>query len=229
MLSIYSFYTDKNLTSQIINFCEFEETCKPLIRICPENNSRPSDILYRLILPTAVALYIVSLLASVCLQFMGNYLTQYKWSKKFNVTTIQYSLLHDSLNKDLLELNPGLDEELFEKAMKDNIYLLNVKDSIHGDTFFHLALTSHAYRYIAEAIQSDIDLSVKNDYDESVEDLIKSRKMEDTFMKNLHSSLQTRRSRLISSCRVWKEQPIFKSIRKKEIKKIYILSKRNYE
>jgi len=156
---------------------------------------------------------------------MGNYLTQYKWSKKFNVTTIQYSLLHDSLNKDLLELNPGLDEELFEKAMKDNIYLLNVKDSIHGDTFFHLALTSHAYRYIAEAIQSDIDLSVKNDYDESVEDLIKSRKMEDTFMKNLHSSLQTRRSRLISSCRVWKEQPIFKSIRKKEIKKIYILSK----
>jgi hypothetical protein len=97
-----------------------------VIRICKENEM-PTDIVFHTIFPIVIGLLLISFLASLCLQFLGDDLELYRWLK----------IVSPSLIKNLLKLklfNQVLDsgktngeneqkekENLFESILMDLI------------------------------------------------------------------------------------------------------------
>ncbi len=63
----------------MIKICHNNELCLPVQRLCAESEL-PSDFFNFTVGPLGLSLLALSLLASACLQQLGNYQTMYKWS-----------------------------------------------------------------------------------------------------------------------------------------------------
>jgi ankyrin repeat protein len=64
-------YTNSYENSTLFEICQSEDTCLPGVRICSETEN-PQDFLNHYLLPTGIALLILSFFASAILQFFGN-------------------------------------------------------------------------------------------------------------------------------------------------------------
>jgi hypothetical protein len=96
-----------------IKICKSDESCFPLQRMC----SYYEISYYRfltVVWPSGFFPLFVSLLASTCLQFLGNYNTMYKWSKHVWPCC---PIIHFAMLQDLL-INPQKTDEFTEKIKK---------------------------------------------------------------------------------------------------------------
>ena len=89
-----------------INICHSGDSCFPIQRICSLSENS-TDLFFTVVLPIVFSLLVVSFLASLCLQLLGNYNTMYKWSKRVWPCC---SIIHFALLQDLLR-NPQETEE----------------------------------------------------------------------------------------------------------------------
>ena len=156
-------------------FCN-DNTCLAKIRICSESEE-PNDKLFFFFCPAAIFLLGVSLLASWCLQRLGNYQTMYSWSKAqvwCNCRPIiHYSLLHNIL-WDANEID-GLTENqknLFSEAIGNNETILNKREPLHGDTCLHVAFHAQQFQFLKHLISEGGNVDIPNRYNISVRDLI---------------------------------------------------------
>lgn len=74
----------------LINICNTNEPCQPFQRLCSESEN-PADLFNHIVLPIGLLLLFISLLASACLQMLGNYYKLYQWSKSVFVA-VQLSM-----------------------------------------------------------------------------------------------------------------------------------------
>jgi hypothetical protein len=125
-----------------INICQSDESCFPIQRICLQSE-KPTDLFFTVVLPIGFLLLIVSFLASLCLQLLGNYYTMYKWSKRVWPCC---SIIHFALLQDLLR-NPQETEkftaelnELLNISFAKDPTIFQQKDPMDGDILLLAAL-----------------------------------------------------------------------------------------
>jgi len=111
----------------------------------------PTDFLFHVILPIGFSLLILSFVASVCLQFLGNYHTLFQWSMKVIscCPIVHACLLQDSIINDYKKI-----DDLFTEVIKYDPDIINKKDPVFGET----PMISAAQKNLHDLLRKMIDL-----------------------------------------------------------------------
>ena len=89
----------RNISSfGLLNICNREDACLPVIRICQDSEAPTDAFLYIGII--AVALFILSLCSSIVLFFQGSYYNIFKWS---NIFFCGSPIIHPMLLQDIMK------------------------------------------------------------------------------------------------------------------------------
>jgi hypothetical protein len=116
-----------------INICHSGDSCFPIQKICSQSESS-TDLFFTVVLPIGFLLLVVSFLASLCLQLLGNYKTMYQWSKKFKCPIIHFALLQDLLrNPHKTEKLTAQLNELLDISFAKDPTIFQQKDPAGGD------------------------------------------------------------------------------------------------
>lgn len=115
-----------SLTS-CLRICEYAD-CPQVERICSEEE-QPTDFFYRIIGPVLFFLLLLSFLASMALQHLGNYHNVYDLTKKLSKPFIHPSIFVDFLDDD----RPTWEVIDLIKAASPEI--INQPDPRSGDTW----------------------------------------------------------------------------------------------
>lgn len=153
--SKFELFTSGNSTDPIIKICPAYENCSARIRICSENED-PTDHLEMVLLPLVLGFQVLSLLAALALQYLGNYSKLFAVSKKLHLVgsrLIYHAIIDHSLSskgltavpKDIEKfLTRGPEYKLsaqhalktLEKSLRDEVTYQRVSDQ-----FYHLIQT----------------------------------------------------------------------------------------
>jgi len=239
--SNYTLYKWNNGSGGIIKFCNFDDhnndTCKPIIRICSDEDEFQTDILFNKIIPIEVFFLLISLMASLCLQYFGNYSSMYKLYKWCNFCTtifpniVHFSVLHDSILKNNYTFN---DEFLIDSKSFKNV--INQKDQLYGQTALHVALenikedlSDNLFVNFLKQNQSDINFSIRDNFGVSLKTLTEAyhNRITDTVTKDDLSKLKDKNDGVHQKIdKVWrKKQPIFSAVEEKDFFKINLYNK----
>jgi len=205
----------------MISFCEIEESCKPIIRICWDKEEWPTYLFHHVIVPIDVTLLILSFLASFFLQYFGDYSIMYQWTKSWSCPIIHLSILNDyswfSSSKSSHEYN------VFN-------YVINQKYQLYGETPLHVAVREKLHtqvKTLLECFQSYIDFSIEDNFGKSLLNALTeyNEKDQDQDIKNILLKYQEKKHKNQQKRdRVWKEQPIFKAIAEESLYKMYVFN-----
>jgi hypothetical protein len=129
------------LTNQtFINICQSNESCFPIQRVCSESENS-TDLFFAVVLPIVFSLLFVGLLASFCLQLLGNYNTMYKWSRKVFCPIIHFAMLQDLLRNPQEKKNFTKElNEILDFAFNKDPTFFQQKDPVDGNTLLLAAL-----------------------------------------------------------------------------------------
>jgi hypothetical protein len=153
----------------------------------------------------------MSLLSSVCLQYLGNYSSVFYWSKFCGVPIIHFSVLHEYIT-EYWTSRGKLDgyESYFEG-------LINQKDQLYGETALHVAKNCGVLDQILDQFGSQTDMSIEDNFGNA----ITSSTLRATQTLLLRGKKQNQKVK----DRVWNKQPLFKAMKNKNICDMYLLSK----
>jgi len=204
----------------MINFCEIEEHCKPIIRICWDKEEWPTYLLHHVIVPIDVTLLIFSCLASFVLQYFGNYSKMYHWTKSWSCPIVHLSILNDYSWYSSSNLS-------HEYNAFNNV--INQKDQLYGETPLHVAVRKELnglnakVKTLLKHFHSHIDLSIVDNFGSSLTTVVTeyNEKVQDQEIKNILLKYQEKHENQQKRDRVWKEQPIFKAITEESLYKMY--------
>jgi hypothetical protein len=122
-----------------------------LTRVC-NDGEQPTDLFSMVIGPLAFGFLLLSILSSLCLQFVGNNYNLLKWSRVICCTKsiVHASLIHDYLTQShLLEENlKGEMYQIFKESIKSDGDVLNLRDPMFGWTAMHFAVDNALYRKV---------------------------------------------------------------------------------
>ncbi len=129
----------------LINICHSGDSCFPIQKICALSENS-TDLFFTVVLPIGFSLLVVSFLASLCLQLLGNYKTMYQMSKKIKCPIIHFALLQDLLRnpQETEEFTAKLNELLDLSFAKDPT-IFQQKDPAGGDTLLLAALEGNLW------------------------------------------------------------------------------------
>jgi hypothetical protein len=232
--SVYRNYSGESDLVGIFNICNMTDNCLPVIRLCSENEE-PTDLLFNHILIILLVLFFFSLCSTFCLQFLGNYLTMYYWSK---IVFLSHPILHLSLIHDFLRNSETLEENIqnrnlrvvYKEISRDN-GLLNRKNVLFGETCLHAALDGNQFDILLEMVLMGGDALATNIYDDTIEQILEEKYSKSTDKKNKESmkqilyAIQTigKEEKKDNNLRVWNEQPMHKAARKNEFGFLFFL------
>jgi hypothetical protein len=134
----------------MIKICHNNELCLPVQRVCSESEL-PSDFFNFTVGPLGLSLLALSLLASACLQQLGNYHTMYKWSNWIFCFSpiVHFSMLQDYLRHPQASNNVDITlSQLSELTLKRIKLMFHQKDPLHGDTLLHSAIEGEQYEVL---------------------------------------------------------------------------------
>ena len=126
----YSLKYNNERNESLLTYFEHcrSDYCKKIVRVCAENEE-PTDMLI-IILPVLTGLLLVSLGASVVLQYLGDYEKVYWFAKKLGLTFIHYTFLQDVLRDQCGEYWKEKKLQLIEEACKDDMKIINRKGKL---------------------------------------------------------------------------------------------------
>jgi hypothetical protein len=211
-----------------------------VIRICSENE-QPTGILMDQIRLILMVLFIAGLFSAMVLQFLGNYLTMYNWSKIvfFSQPIIHLSLIHDFLrNSERLSANQNeeLLKVIFEEICRDS-NILNKQNILFGETCLHAAVDGEMFELLLEIVLTGkAECRTKNTFDQSVEQILenkykklaKAEKSKKELIRNILNAINTldpfTSDEKDSSNTIWREQPMHKAARHNKLGKLCLLN-----
>jgi len=209
----YSEYQDKvnfretSFLSSII-MCSGSELCMPVQRLCMETEN-PADFLFHVILPIGFSLLILSFIASVCLQFLGNYHTLFQWSKKVIscCPIVHASLLQDSIINEYKKI-----DDLFTEVIKYDPDIINVKDPLFDDTPMISAAQKNLHNLLKKMIDLRGNIWIKNFVNEDIwtfweNEEVRRKEIEQKYIN-------------IPKVKVWSEQPMHKTVKQNKIRRL---------
>jgi hypothetical protein len=131
-----------------INICHSGDLCFPIQKICALSENS-TDLFFTIVLPIGFSLLVVSFLASLCLQLLGNYNNMYKWSKRICCPIIHFAMLQDLLRnpQETEEFTARLNKLLDLSFAKDPT-IFQQKDLERGDTLLLAALESDLFEIV---------------------------------------------------------------------------------
>jgi hypothetical protein len=138
----------------MIKICHNNELCFPVQRLCSESEL-PSDFFNFTVGPFGLSLLALSLLASSCLQQLGNYQTMYKWSKWVFCFSpiVHFSMLQDYLRHPQKSNNVDITlSQLTELTLQRIKHMSYQKDPLHGDTLLHSAVEGEQYEVLQKIL-----------------------------------------------------------------------------
>ena len=207
------------MTSTIIDIftvCKSGAPCVSVQRLCSEDEN-PLDLFVTSVVPIAICLLLLSLLASVCLQLLGNYLVMYE-------TFCCFDILHNSLVQDLIrQCKPGQSckfqggEDTIIDLISQNSFVKNQKDPLHGNTCMHEAVFSESFKLLNKMIDMKWNILIENNYGETVLEMIRKRSERGNSDYNFRFKLLLEKIKRGSTSieliqKVWNIQPMHRSV-----------------
>jgi hypothetical protein len=160
----FRYFQGNYSTSDILKICD-DDQCLPVFRICSDDETS-TKIFTGTVAPIGITLVVVSFIAALCLQTLGNYYKIFQWSKLFWPSS---PILHFSLLQDCLQnwhtMSDSKKEELktfFSQEIKKNKAIINQKDPLFGDTLAHEALEKDLFEILEEIIVNGGDCFIGN-------------------------------------------------------------------
>ena len=205
----------------LLNICHANESCLPNQRLCSQLENS-TDLFYYVVGPIGFSLLVISLLSSVCLQFLGNYSIMYSWSRK--LCCCLSPIIHASFLQDAILNNKIEFLQEFDKIIKTNPDIVNQKDPLHGDTPMMSAAKANSFELLKKMILLNGNTKIINIFGQTVEHLLEAKVNESEDQQERRRILD-----LLELCkttndfdedvknRVWTEQPMHEAVSKNRI------------
>jgi ankyrin repeat protein len=178
VLHCFNHYSNENSTIIMLsnlswNFiCYSEDRCKPVVRLCGEDEE-PTDVLRKQVIPSLLTMLLLSLLSSICLQFLGDYKNMFFWSRFVSKAN---PLLHHSFIKDNLEIISQYEDYYKFYQYLSNLSnasdIINQADTCLGNTCLHEAFYNGLFYGLQELITLGGNIFLQNKKGESVSSLM---------------------------------------------------------
>jgi hypothetical protein len=212
----------KNNIFNLIRLCSNSDPCEPIQRLCLEFE-KPTDYFYLVVGPIGFSCLIISLLASVCLQNLGNYSKLYQWSRNVFCCC---PILHASFLQDSI-INKSEDVlQNFEEIIKNNNDIINNKDPLYGDTPLITAAKCNLFHILKKMVKLKVNFHVGNSNGESFLKIMEMKLNDSNHQewKELMNIIESNDIKSYSKAKVWTEQPMIKAVRKGQFTILCFLS-----
>jgi ankyrin repeat protein len=196
-------YSQKSVLSSI-KICT-DKVCMPIQRLCSDMEN-PTDLIHHIILPIGFSLLIISLIASVCLQFLGNYYSLYQWSKRMLCCC---PIVHASLLQDFIINNYEKVDDLFTEMIGYDSDIINKKDPLYGETPMISAAKTDLHELLKNMIYLNGDIFAENSFGESILELwdIDESERKEIELRYIPKA----------KGKTWKVEPMNKAVRKNKV------------
>ncbi len=212
----------KNNIFNLIRVCSNSDTCEPIQRLCLEFE-KPTDYFYLVVGPTGFSCLIISLLASVCLQNLGNYYKLYQWSRNVFCCC---PILHASFLQDSIINNAEEILQNFEEIIKNNNDIINIKDPLYGDTPLITAAKGNSFHMLKKMVKLKVNFHVGNSNGETFLKIMEMKLNDSNHQewKELMNIIESNEIKYYTRGKIWTEQPMIKAVRKDQYTILCFLS-----